>query len=136
MKSSPESRLFSVGICMPVMVAVLVHDRTAHAQTTETWTGTSGGLWNVAGNWSGDVIPDNGVPTGSTYNVTINNGSAVNLNIGTTISNLTVGSGNSLAIGNGDALTIAGTSISNAGNLSVGSSGTTPYSSLAVPMSR
>lgn len=47
------------------------------AQTNETWTAASGGSWTVAGNWSGDVIPDNGVPTGATYNAIINNGSAV-----------------------------------------------------------
>src|SRR5664279_547828 len=61
----------------------------ALAQCGTVWTGpASGGLWNVAGNWSG------GVPTAST-NVCIDNGnaqaSAVTLNIsGAQAANLTI----------------------------------------------
>jgi hypothetical protein len=104
-----------------LLLALLAASHPANAQTNESWTGASGGLWNVAGNWSGDVVPDNGVPSGSTYNVTINNGSLVNLNTPVTISNLTVASSNTLDIENGEALTIAGTSLSNGGTVSLGS---------------
>ena len=112
--------------CKPISgpllgLALVAVGGSANGQTSETWIGSSGGLWNAAGNWSGDVVPDNGVPSGSTYDVTISNGSLVNLNTPVTISNLTVASGNSLAIENGQALTIVGTGLTNGGTVSLGS---------------
>ena len=94
----------------------------SHGQCGTTWKGpASGGLWNVAGNWSA------GVPTSST-NTCIDNGnpqnSAVTLNIGgAQAANLTIDSNDSLSFNDNTNLTINGTTISNAGKISLNSSG-------------
>ncbi len=104
----------------------------AHGQCGTTWTGpASGGLWNQAADWSA------GVPTTST-NVCIDNGnaqkSAVTLNIaGAEAANLTIDGGDSLSFNNGVSLTINGSTLSNAGSLSLGSSGNVTELIIAAP---
>ncbi|HVI08496.1 MAG TPA: hypothetical protein VND65_09405 [Candidatus Binatia bacterium] len=68
------------------------------AQTAVNWTGTSGGNWNTPSDWSGGVVPNNG--GGKTYNVTIAPGASqtVDLNLGVTISDLTLGSSSGSAV--------------------------------------
>src|SRR5580698_4399402 len=83
------------------VLALLSSLPAAHAQTTDTWSLGSSGLWSVAADWSADVVPNNGVPTGATYNVGITDGtSTVTLDINAAINGLTIGSGNTLAINN------------------------------------
>src|SRR5271157_3305309 len=74
-----------------------------HAQTNVSWNGGNGN-WNTPGDWSGGVVPNNG--GGKTYNVTISNGEAetVNLNLSTTVSDLTLGSLATLQSVAGDSL--------------------------------
>ncbi len=92
------------------------------AQTTETWSVGASGLWNVAGNWSPNGVPNNG--GGNTYNVDIVDGvSTVTLNLAATINDLTMGTGNTLVIPTGQQLTVAGPSISNAGAIQVNGGG-------------
>jgi hypothetical protein len=77
------------------------------AQVDETWDGGSGG-W-AAGSWSPSLspgYPNNGV-NGNTYNIFINSGGAVSLDVSPTIDNLTIASGGSVRISNGKALNIA-----------------------------
>jgi hypothetical protein len=85
-----------------------------------TWNGGTGN-WNVSTNWS-----PSGVPNGSSYNVFIDGGntginSFVNLNMSTTIGNLTVDTGDTLDIDNSRILTMGldGGSITNNGILSL-----------------
>src|SRR5580698_10536760 len=71
------------------ILALLSIAPAAHAQTTDTWSSGASGLWNVAGNWSADVVPNNGTPTGATYNVNILDGvSTVTLSISAGINDL------------------------------------------------
>ncbi len=94
----------------------------AQAQTTETWSLGASGLWNVAGNWSPNGVPNNG--GGNTYNVDIVDGSStVTLNLAATIDDLTMGTGNTLVIPTGQQLTVLGPTISNAGAIQVNGGG-------------
>ncbi|NBP15452.1 hypothetical protein EBU95_13795 [bacterium] len=45
---------------------------TAHAQTTNTYVGTSGGNWNVATNWSQGALPTTNDPVLINANATVN----------------------------------------------------------------
>jgi hypothetical protein len=87
---------------------------------TDTFTNGAGtGFWNNAGNWSA------GLP-GSSNNVFITgsgSASSVTEDVSATINNLTLNSGNSWILNNGFALTINGNSISNAGTMSLNSTG-------------
>jgi hypothetical protein len=84
-------------------LAVLI----SHAQTAVSWNGGNGN-WSTATDWSGGVVPNNG--GGNTYNVTIRNGSAetVTLDLGVTISDLTLGTNAILQSSGNNSLTIAG----------------------------
>jgi fibronectin-binding autotransporter adhesin len=105
----------------------------SQAQTDVSWNGGSGN-WNTPGDWSGGVVPNNG--SGKTYDVTISNGEAetVTLNLGVTISDLTLGAdailqsaqGDSLAIASGGTLTNDGTILFNTtgSNITIASGGT------------
>ena len=98
------------------VLAVLSSIPAAQAQTTETWSAGSSGLWNVAGDWSGNVVPNNGTPAGATYNVDILDGvSTVTLNISAGINDLSLAKGNTLDINNGQTLTINGPTVTNNG---------------------
>ncbi len=104
---------------MCASVLALVSNLPAvHAQTTDTWSLGTSGVWNVAGNWSADAVPNNDVPSGATYNVGITDGtSTVTLNTSATINDLTIGSGNTLAINNGQFLAVVGPTIANSGSI-------------------
>ena len=102
------------------VLALLSTMPAAYAQTTDTWSLGASGLWSVAGNWSAAVVPNNGTPTGATYNVDIVDGvSTVTLNISAGINDLSLASGNTLAINNGDTLTINGPAVANSGAIQV-----------------
>jgi len=92
------------------VVALLSLLPAAHGQTTDTWSLGSSGLWNVAGNWSGDVVPN------GAFNVDIVDGvSTVTLNISAGIDDLTLAKGNTLSIDDNETLTVSGPTISNKG---------------------
>jgi fibronectin-binding autotransporter adhesin len=132
-----------VAIRMVTILFVLtsVGGTRSQAQTAVNWTGSSSGNWNTASDWSGGVVPNNG--GGKTYNVTISPGTAqiVSLNLGVTITDLTLGSasgganatlqsvaGDSLTIASGGNLTVASTGTllfnTTGSNLTIGSGGT------------
>jgi fibronectin-binding autotransporter adhesin len=101
-----------------VAVTLLLFPVSAFAQCTSTWNGGTGS-WDVAGNWT-----PVGVPT-SASNTCINAASsAVTINGNDATSTLTLGTGtDSLAIANAEVLTMSGSTISNAGAISLNSTG-------------
>ncbi len=106
-------------LLLAVFIAVCVHCAPILAQTTDVWKGGAG-AWSNASLWT------NGVPNGN-FNVFIDNGNAlaspVTLDLSPSINNLTIDSDDSLSFVNGATLTVNGTSISNAGNISLNSTG-------------
>src|SRR5437762_13326938 len=68
------------------------------AQTNATWNGGTG-VWNLATNWSGGVVPNNGADT---FTVFIDGGKAVNSvvtdDVNVTINALNVDAGDTLLI--------------------------------------
>jgi hypothetical protein len=116
MKTTRLSATCTGSVLSAAILAVLANMPTAHAQTTDTWSLGASGLWGVAGDWSAGVVPNNGTPSGATYNVDIIDGvSTVTLNINAGINDLAIGSGNTLLVEGGTTLTVAGPSISNKG---------------------
>jgi hypothetical protein len=89
--------------------------------TSDSWTGGGDGTsWNSASNWN------NGIPNSSTVDVTIGTPTAaVNDNLNNAqIANLTLSNaGDGLTLGNGIVLNVFGPSISNAGTMTLGSTG-------------
>ncbi|MGH9500407.1 MAG: beta strand repeat-containing protein [Terriglobales bacterium] len=88
----------------------------ALAQCTDSWTGGGGdGQWSDVLNWS------NGSEPGSGDNVCIQSGAAVNLDVGDTILDLTVGGGNSLTLPSvtnaSPTLNVGGFSAANSGEI-------------------
>ena len=83
----------------------------------DTWKGGTGN-WSAAGSWSGGV-PNNGAPSGTTYNVFIDGGnaalSAVTLDISAGINSLTVDADDSLTLDNNTSLTVSGPTITDNG---------------------
>ncbi len=117
------------GLVMLCALMLLCTTHAQAAQVTATWNGGVGN-WNDATKWSGGVVPNNGTPAGTTYKVLLDNGNAtvsnVTLNISATIDTLTVSSGDTLGLNNGVSLTIATAStLSNAGNIALNSTGST-----------
>jgi fibronectin-binding autotransporter adhesin len=92
------------------ILAVLANAPSAQAQTTDTWSLGTSGLWSVATNWSA------GVPSGDNVDI-IDGVSTVTLNTGAGIDSLTIGSGNSLIIDAGNTLALSGPTISNKGSI-------------------
>jgi fibronectin-binding autotransporter adhesin len=112
MKPKPAMKMVAT-----VFAVLSVGALSSQAQTNVTWNGGSGN-WSAGGDWSGGVVPNNGA--GKTYNVTISNGEAetVTLNLGVTISDLTLGSAATLQSAAGDSLTIAsGGTLTNSGTI-------------------
>jgi hypothetical protein len=112
MKSHLATRIATI-----LLVLISVSVIRSQAQTAVSWLPGSGN-WSQASFWSGGVVPNNG--GGNTYNVTISNGisETVTLNLGVTISDLTMGSLATLQSTASDSLTIA-----SGGTLSVQSGG-------------
>ena len=83
----------------------------------DTWKGGTGN-WSAAANWSAGV-PNNGTPSGTTYNLFIDGGnpasSAVTLDISAGINSLTVDSDDALTLNNNTSLTVSGPTITNNG---------------------
>ncbi len=104
----------------------VLENRLAPAVVSATWLGGAG-AWNVAANWDIGKVPNNNDGSGDTYSVFIDGGkavnSSVNLNILTTVDNLTIDAGDSLTINDGQMLSINGSSIANAGSLVLNSTG-------------
>src|SRR5579863_223275 len=118
MKSNLATRIFIVLLALMTVKAVGLH-----AQTAVSWNGGSGN-WNTGADWSGGVVPNNG--GGKTYNVTISNGEAetVTLNLGVTVSDLTLGTSALLQSTANDSLTIAsGGTLTNSGTLNFTTTG-------------
>jgi hypothetical protein len=118
MKSHLAIRVFAI-----MLVLMSVGGIRSQAQTAVSWTGGTGN-WNLGSNWSGGVVPNNG--DGKTYNVTVGSGTAaetVTLNLGATVSDLTLGttSGNGVTLQSvaSDSLTLA-----SGGSLTIANSGT------------
>jgi hypothetical protein len=102
-------------LLVAAMVALSLAGATAAlAQCTDSWTGGNGN-WSNGANWS------NGMEPGSSDNVCIQTGAAVNMDVSDGIANLTIGSGNSLTLPNVAAtnnnFVIGGSSIANAGQI-------------------
>jgi autotransporter-associated beta strand protein len=76
------------------LLAVAVTCHPASAQIINaTWTGTSSN-WNDASIWSSSpFFPNNGVPTGTEYNVQLQGGGMISLNVPITIDHLGLTSG-------------------------------------------
>ena len=114
--------LLAVRMAAILLVLTSVGGIDSQAQTAVRWSGTSGGNWNTASDWSGGGVPNNG--GGKTYNVTISpaTGQTVDLNLGVTVTDLTLGatSGSDVTLQSvaSDSLTIAA-----AGNLTIDSTG-------------
>jgi hypothetical protein len=107
-------------ISSSVTALALLSNLPAQAQTTDTWSLGSSGDWSVATDWSTGVVPNNGTPSGATYNVDIVDGvSTVTLDMNATISGLTTASGNTLAIADGQTLAVVGPTIANGGSIQV-----------------
>ena len=79
------------------------------SQVSTTWIGGPGN-WNDPAKWSGGVVPNNGTPAGTTYNVFIDNGnvnfSTVTITTPVTIDSLNVSANDTLTINNGTSLTV------------------------------
>ena len=117
------------------LASVFAATTASAANVTDVWNGGSG-LWNVAANWSGGV-PNNGTPTGTTYDVLIDNGnpvaSSVTLNVNAAIDNLSVDANDSLSFNNATALTIQGATITNKGNINLNSTGSVTELVISAP---
>ncbi len=102
-----------------VIVALFLFPVSAFAQCDSSWTGAAMGNWNAAGDWSA------GVPTSGTNACISTAGSTVTLNIsGAATANLILGlSTDNLSFANGTSLTVSGSTISNAGAISLNSTG-------------
>ncbi len=112
--SAPARRMLWLAV-----IALLLCPVSSSAPCDTSWTGSVSVNWNVAGNWS------SGVPTSSTNSCISAANSAVTLNIfGAATANLTLGlSTDSLSFANGTELTVSGSTISNAGAISMNSTG-------------
>jgi hypothetical protein len=112
-----EKSLRRFAIFVAAMVALVLGATPALAQCTDSWTGGGGDdNWSNGSNWSTGVEP------GSSDAVCIQkSGAAVLLDVGDTIADLAVGSGDSLTIPNvtnaSPNLSINGSTITNAGQI-------------------
>ncbi len=99
--------ILALRMAVTLLIALSIAALPLHAQTSVNWNGGNGN-WTTASDWSGGVVPNNG--GGKTYNVTISNGTAetVTLDLGVTISDLTLGTSAILQSSGNNSLTIAG----------------------------
>src|SRR5258708_25493606 len=65
------------------------------------WTDATSN-WSVASDWNLDCVPNNGTPAGAAYDVFINNGGNVNLDINATDDTLTTGHSSALTVPRGN----------------------------------
>jgi hypothetical protein len=86
--------------------------------------GAASGNWGSTSSWSPATVPNNGMPSGSTYDVTLLSSPAVDitLNISPTIDTLTVDSGSELTANASETLTTTG--LTNAGYIDFGNGNT------------
>src|SRR5438874_4640821 len=85
----PARRFAAMLMC--AMTIILCATDSAGAQTPAHWTGTTGN-WTTAALWSGGVVPNNGVPPGSTYDAFLDAAGmyTVTLNSPIAVTNLTM----------------------------------------------
>lgn len=88
-------KVSSLGLLFSILTLLLAAS-LASAQTTEAATTTTGGNWTAAGTWTcsptlSPCVPNNGTPTGDTYNVGINSGDVL-LNSSSTPTAVTIDS--------------------------------------------
>ena len=117
----PESQ-FCVKLRQAWLIMALVCMAPAFlpGQTSDTFTNGAGtGFWSTAGNWSA------GLPGASNNVLITGSGSAASVSedVSATINNLTLNSANNWGLTNGKVLTIDGNSISNAGHMTLNSTG-------------
>jgi hypothetical protein len=103
---------------LPVTLLTCVILNCPYVVQAQTWTGSVSNLWNTSNNWSSNTVPDS---SASDVFVTGAKNNPVQINLNPTIGNLTLGAANRLDM-NGVYLYVAGTSISNSGQIDVGSS--------------
>jgi hypothetical protein len=84
------------------------------AQELVLWDGGAGtSNWGDAPNWSGNVVPNNGTPSGTTYAVFIDPGGdfTVDLNVDVFVDHLAVGAGDRLNINDGRMITVVNSGV-------------------------
>ncbi|MFO0874239.1 MAG: hypothetical protein U0575_09745 [Phycisphaerales bacterium] len=118
-------RLFIASLPLAVVATAVCAPMSS---ITSTWNGGPSGNWNVAGNWSPSGVPNNG--GGNTYDVVIDGNvgtaSAVSLtNLSPAVATITIGGNDSLSVGNNLVFFLTGGSLSNAGLLTLNSTGNT-----------
>ncbi len=91
------------------------------AQTATHWNGTTGN-WTTAASWSGGVVPNNGMPVGSTYDAYLDAAGTytVTLNTSETVSDLFLNAtGATLSISTGGTLNIVSNATLTAGTINM-----------------
>jgi hypothetical protein len=103
---------------LPLTLLIGVILNCPYVVQAQTWTGSVSNLWSNSSNWSPNTVPNS-----SSANVFITGpkNNPVQIDISPTIGNLTVGAANRLGM-SGVSFYVAGTSISNSGQINVGSS--------------
>src|SRR5690348_6633393 len=70
----------TVAAALGSLAGLSMFNGTSAQSVFTTWIGSAGlagnGSWQTASAWSGGVVPNNGTPAGSTYNVFIDGGNA------------------------------------------------------------
>jgi hypothetical protein len=126
----PPMRRIVLAASAVVMLIGLNWSLPVYGQTNTIWNGGSSN-WNNAANWSGGLVPINGNPGGTTWNVFIDNGNAGNsttlLDINSTINQLHISTGDVLNIGESSSLGIVGEVLNNSGTININSGG--PFAS-------
>ena len=99
----PKVAILSAAVALAVAG---VSSTSLRADTAATWTGAnslSNGYWANSANWNGNIIGNNGVPSGAVYDVTVPNATvgADLSGISPTIGQLTLGSTETIYNSNG-----------------------------------
>src|SRR5207249_4016826 len=103
----PARRFAAMLMC--AMTIILCATDSAGAQTPAHWNGTTGN-WTTAALWSGGIVPNNGVPPGSTYDAFLDAAGTytVTLNSPITVTNLTMNDASATLNVTGSTLSIVG----------------------------
>jgi len=107
-----------------LLVSAVFPSVATAANVDATWNGGAGN-WGTASNWSGNLVPNNA--GGNTFSVFIDGAnptsSLVTLDVNSTITNLTIDSGDQLSQNNNQALVLLGGTATNNGIWSLNSVG-------------
>lgn len=90
-------------VCAPAAITLAVFAPHLCAQTAVSWDNSEGGVWSDAMNWDPETVPNNGMPPGSTYFVTIDLAGTymVTLDQAFTVTNLTFNNANATLTSSG-----------------------------------